>query len=432
MVPKWAAVALLTSSLACSGSELVFLESPELGDAKTIVFGMPDRTQRQVSVYDANGGFRLIAEPGEAIYAFGSDRDLEEVGLTEGEIVAAGPQDDAFSLEEILGPFSPPHRAMFEASTLQATWQTETEVPPLLLDYPIPTVLPPCEAFPSVGAARVTTGSLVFLTPLDDTHALFGTNWAELFVIGRDGIQQVRSDALFPIGYAVRQGSTMWAIDVTGRVMQGAASIELGITDTTTITRSPFLAAGVAFAARDGRFITVDENGDVAYFDGTDWNALDPLTLQSNTKVKVAISPEEAFYWDRGATTIARVSLSGKVTHQEVNVPDGVMSIGFIEGMGLVLGTGRGSFFKEESGRWELLGGDFGWWALDFSQFSEGFLFLLASGTVGQLRQGRPDLCETQPVLGFVNDGRITSLAEDVIVAGTIDGNIEAHYLDFQ
>lgn len=433
MVPKWAAAPILFALIGCQGvDENVFLSAPEIQDAKTIVFAFPDRAPAEIELHSTSSPFRVFANSGETAYAFGSAADLESTGVKEGTVSPPGPADTTIALQTLLGSPLSPQRAFYDPETKSASWVAAEQIPQTISNQKVPTALPPCATFPEIGVARQTESRVTYLIALDETHALLGTWNFGQFLVSKDQFEPMVTSLDYEMILAAREDDTIWAMDLRGVVYRGSPSITEGITDTSSITQSPLDGFIINFAARGGRFVIVDDSGDTAYFDGEAWVELPPMKVQNFQDAKLAITDDEAFYWLRGAPTIGRISLNGEARQEVVDIPDGVLSIKVIEGQGVVLGSGRGAFFFRRGTSWELIGGDYGWWAVDMTPFPDGFIFLLASGTIGQYREGRPDLCETYSVLGFINDGKLATVGRDVVVGGSIDGGVEAHFLDFE
>ena len=57
------------------------------------------------------------------------------------------------------------------------------------------------------------------------------------------------------------------------------------------------------------------------------------------------------------------------------------------------------------------------WWGLSTNGYEDGFLFLLASGTVGQFKKSL-GFCETQQPLTSLENGLSAVVGQDLVVAG--------------
>ena len=108
----------------------------------------------------------------------------------------------------------------------------------------------------------------------------------------------------------------------------------------------------------------------------------------------------------------------------------GLHSLAWVPGLGAIGGTAEGDIvWRQDAGLWgRLPGTDFGWWMESLSSFREGFVGLLASGTIIQYVGRLP--CSDLSVRATLATGAVVPLGSSgLILAAAIDDGAEVLYL---
>ncbi len=357
---------------------------------------------------------RIDYDGRDPIEALVFDRSLEQLRLTEGTLERPSAGDEAGELDalEPLRSFV----AEIDRDSGSAEWVEDSAQAARQARYKKARSV--CATFTAPFHAGMLTGALTFALRLDDEHALLGSRAGDLVIASDAGLTPISPPFAGAVESAFTDGAQIYLSErYSPRIYRADPSSVEGAVNLDPLPDSPLAFGASIMAGGEGRLIAAADDGTAAWFDGTAWRSLP--AVEPRDRLRVAWTGDEAFYWVRASGALNRVDDAGNVRVETVDSGGGVFSIAHVEGIGTVLGTGDGTFLKREGTSWRGLGGDYGWWGLDLEAYSDGFFFLLASGTVGQYRMD-PDqpFCTDQSLLSYINDGQIVLLGRSLVAAG--------------
>lgn len=276
-------------------------------------------------------------------------------------------------------------------------------------------------------------GNARFIVPIDDEHVMVGLDSVNLVVTATAAtpipdVQLGRPRALTPQSAVAAQG-WIWLTDARGyvhrspqqlplafeRVMDAPAAFTLGGTPAPDGTGLFLVGRPEGF--RDPRPIYRGDRGawtqigEVASFEGG----------------PVATGLDQAYLRSGAVGVVYQLSSQG-VRSEDIGAR-AFESLASVEPYGIVAGTVDGrAVVRDSEGNWrQLPGKEFGWWMVSLAQYRDGFMGLLATGTLVEYVRNTP--CTDQSFRGVLNFGEIAPLGDGLIMATSIDVRAEVIFL---
>lgn len=401
----------------------VWLGYPDITDARSMIVAHRE-ADIELEAVDLDAGpyaaeFRLgEAPPYRSVYALLYDEPLARFGYVEGSMVRATTAADG----DVLVPPDRSFVTEVDETSLGVTWRTEGTLPDDIRDFRV-LAQAKCATFGAAREQYVLDGGVHYILPLDETHALV-RSFRDTFVLSHDERRDLTNALLqrTTAGFIAPDGM-IYVADSTGEIWRGTPSVENGIENPEMVVDTGlFNVRAMAGGLDDDKIdlILVNNSGVVGHVNEATY--VEVGTVGEFRTSMVWRAPGEAFIPAIGIDTVYAVG-GGRVVETEIDAESEVMHLSPHEYYGVVAGTAEGHFFALDNvgTSWSRIsGGDFGWWALASTSYEDGFMFLLASGFLGQYKRSR-GYCESSPILPIIEAARMTTVGIDVVIAAVPD-----------
>ncbi len=387
----------------------------------------PEEIQARAFDLETSGDVWRLPEGSESepsqIHALLYDQPLRRLGLSEGPLQRSTGDGPSVPLgrPELVRTFE----AKLDLKRSALDW-VSVQAPPLSVQrFMAQRADPGCAEFGQPPFDESVAADLRFVLPLDDRTGLVGLSNNELYAVDARGLRLLNNPALGPIARAVRIQDQIWYTNFSGELFVGRPDDVEGISAPVRVggyepggqlrgLSGGMTDAGVELVAlssrtqrlvringETGRFTELERYPDLSGFIGVAW-----------------VGPQDAYVWTRGQTEVRRY-VGQQVLLESLPSADGTSEVSLVGDLGPLLGTVSGTFLRQEANNsWGALAEQsYGFFVLDMEPFEEGFVFLLASGAVGQFISGF-GFCPDLGALAFLNWGRVLSLGDDLLVVG--------------